>query len=321
MPVVTLVCGLAALLIAGPPAAAETVLQADFNQGDMAPFHGGQYGQGEYLCEVVDGVGRDGTACARIVNTAPGAAAALVANFSYRRGHRYTMTFWARAEAGSAQVSCYLDVGDWRAKFAGGYSQAVQVGEEWQQLSFEQLHLQGRSYLLNIRNNTSAPTALLVDDITVAESEGAWAINWALADSGSEAGADSSYPDYLPHSLNDGIQSYAGTDFRRQAFATGEAPGPHWVQISFPAERAVSRVVVYWAQDKGELYAARSFQVQVPDGEQWRTVAEGGEPTATHFSISDFEQVQTTALRLLQPAGGGDAKRPDLLWIAEVEAY
>ncbi len=333
--------GVAALLAASCPAAAGVIIQADFNDGALDPFKPGQYGKGEYTCEVVEGVGRDGTPCARLVNTDPGALGALATHIKYQRGHVYTITFWARAEAGTAQaeagagqaetataraeagtarVNCHLDIGDWQAKFPDGYRGAVEVGEQWQQITFEQLHLQGRSYVVNVLNDTKSDAPLLVDDVVVTESEGEHAINWALADPRAEASADSLFEGYAPGTLNDGIQTYAGADFTRQAMATAEMATPHWAQIAFPAERPVSRVVIYWAHDRGHLHAPRSFEVQALEGEEWRTVFEGGETTPPFFTVCEFEEVATTAVRIYQPTGQGGG-RADILWIAEVEVY
>lgn len=312
--------GVATLLATSCPAAAAVIVQADFNDGALEPFQSGQYGKGEYTCEVVEGVGRDGTPCARLVNTDPGARGALATHIKYQRGHVYTITFWARAEAGTARVNCHLDIGDWQAKFPDGYRGAVEVGEQWQQITFEQLHLQGRSYVVNALNDTKSDAPLLVDDVVVTESEGEHAINWALADPRAEASADSLFEGYAPGTLNDGIQTYAGADFTRQAMATAEMPTPHWAQITFPAERPVSRVVIYWAHDRGNLHAPRSFEVQVLEGEEWRTVFEGGEKAPPFFTVCEFEEVATTAVRIYQPTGQGGG-RADILWIAELEMY
>lgn len=315
--------GIAVLVcvLASAPAWAEIVAQADFNDGTMGPFKPGQYGQGEYMCEVVEGLGADGSACLRLTNTDPAAAAALVGGLAYEAGHTYTMTFRARCESDTATVSCFLDAGDYRSKFPTTYSDPFVLTDEWQECRFEQIHLQGRSYVTNIVNKTKATTALLIDDVVISRSEGRTAINWAAASWNSIPSADSVYGGYQAGALNDGFQAYAGGDYARRSVATSDTPGPHWLAVTFPAERSVSRVVIYWNAENGQIFSSRSFEVQLLRGEEWVTVAEGGEPDATHVSVAEFEATQANGVRIYQPEGGGSGARANILWVSEVEAY
>ena len=310
-----------ACVLALAPAWAEVVAQADFNDGTMGPFKAGQYGQGEYLCEVVEGLGADGNACLRLVNTDPSAGGALTGSLAYERGHTYTMTFWARCEGDAATVSCFLDAGDYRNKFPTTYSPPFELTEEWRECRFEQLHLQGRGYVTNISNKTKAATPVLIDDVVIVRSEGRTAINWAAARWQSIPTADSLFEGYQAGALNDGFQAYAGGDYSRRSVATNDAPGPHWLAVTFPAERTVSRVIIYWNAEREQIFSSRSFEVQLLQGEEWVTVAEGGEPDPTHLSVAEFEETQTTGVRIHQPEGGGSGARPSILWVSEVEAY
>ena len=133
--------------------------------------------------------------------------------------------------------------------------------------------------------------------------------------------ADSIYSGYFTAALNDGVQTYAGKDFQRRGMATEDAPGPHWVQVTFPAERDASRVVIYWNAEGGRVYSSRLFEVQVLVGDDWVTVAEGAEPEPTLVSVLEFDTVATTAVRVRQPDGMGPAARPNIMWVAEVEVH
>ncbi len=300
-------------------ACAEVIVAADFNDGTLGPFEPANYGDGEAAVTLVEGLGRDGTPCARITNVGQKGGAALKYSMSYERGRVYTITFWARAETGTARVSAYLDRGDWRHKFPGGYSRDFEVGEQWQQIVYSATHQQGRNYLANVRCNSTTP--VLVDDIVITVSEGVYAINWALAANGGKPSADSLYAQYRLEPLNDGLQMYVGRDFTRRATATTETEEPHWVQVTFPGPRPVSRVVIYWAAEDDTLFSSRRFEVQAQVDEEWVSVAQLTEPDPTFFSVAQFDELQTTAVRILQPPGGGPAQRPNLLWVSEVEAY
>jgi hypothetical protein len=314
--IVVLACALALA-----PAWAEVVAQADFNDGTMGPFKSGQYGKGGYLCEVVEGLGTDGSACLRLVNSDPGSGAALVGQLAYERGHTYTMTFRARCEGDGATVNCFLDAGDYRNKFPTTYSPPFELTEEWRECRFEQLHLQGRGYVTNIVNRTKATTPVLIDDVVIARSEGRTAINWAAAKWKSIPTADSLFEGYQAGALNDGFQAYAGGDYSRRSVATSDGPGPHWLAVTFPAERAVSRVVIYWNAERQQIFSSRSFEVQLLQSEQWVTVADGGESEPTHVSVAEFDETQAGGVRIYQPEGGGSGARSNILWVSEVEAY
>ncbi len=314
--IIALVIGACALVPAG---AAEVVVQADFNGGTLEPFGPTSYGDGDVQAEVVEGLGPDGSACARIANVGQAGGAALSCSMTYLRGHAYTITFQARAEEGSAQVSAYLDRGDWRVKYPGGYSRDFALGEQWQEITYTAIHQQGRGYLANLRCNS--PTPILVDDIVITMSDAVFALNWALAANGGVASADSLYAQYRVEPLNDGVQVLAGTDFTRRATTTAESDEPHWVQVSFPGERPLSRVVIYWAAEGEAVYSSRRFQIEALIGEQWVPVAEADEPEPVYVSMVGFDEVQATAVRIVQPPGGGPAQRPNLMWISEVEAY
>ncbi len=308
-------------LAPGTLAAAEIAAQANFDDGTTGPFDISQYGEGDYVGEVVEGMGPDGSACLRLVNARPGSASALVGSIAYERGHTYTMTFNARTEGDAASVSCFLDAGDYRNKFPTTYSDPFILTEEWQQCHFEQLHLEGRGYVVNIRTNAPTTAPVLIDDVLITRSEGRSAINWAAAQWKSIPSADSVYAGYQAEALNDGIQSYAGTDFTRRAMATEDAPGPHWVQVTFPAERDVQRAVVYWNAEENHIFSARRFEVQALVGEEWLPVAEGSEAEPTLVSAVEFDALQATAVRIVQPEGAGPVARPEIMWVAEVEVY
>lgn len=309
---------IAALLVSA--SAAEQILQDDFNDGTLGPFHAANYGEGEYTVEVVEDAGREGTPCLRMKNDSPAAGCAAVYTVQYERGRIYTITYWARAVEGEARIQAYLDVGDWRLEYPGGYSPRVTVGEEWTKLAHSNLHMQGgRSYAANIKAGGRAP--VLVDDVEIRKSDGLYAINWALAEHGGTPSADSFYSGYRSQPINDGLQAMIGSDFTRRATATSESSSPHWVQVSFPAPRPVSRVVIYWAAEGGKTYTSEKFEVQLEVEGQWQTVAGVTDRKPEMFSVFEFDQQPATAVRIMQPAGGGSQARPNLMWVSEVEAY
>ncbi len=132
---------------------------------------------------------------------------------------------------------------------------------------------------------------------------------------------DSSYSGYAPETLTDGIEVVAGAEWTLAGWASKDEPGEHWIELSWPEEREVHEVVVYWALDQG-FRRSREVHLQVREGEGWRRLIElgGGDPAACDSFVAD-PPVRTSALRLLQPEGQGPPGRPDIMWVGEVQAF
>ncbi len=131
----------------------------------------------------------------------------------------------------------------------------------------------------------------------------------------------SSYPNLEP--LIDGFKmldgSGAGNDV---TWASAEMGGPHWIEVTLPEPKPMKEVTVYWAFSGQTFYTSQRVEVQVPDNGGWRTIATSGDqplqPQRNH--TLRFDEVTTDRFRVYQPDKGGPAARPDLMWVAEVEA-
>jgi hypothetical protein len=126
------------------------------------------------------------------------------------------------------------------------------------------------------------------------------------------------YPSVAP--LTDGVRHLPGGGAGNDVtWASAENDQPHWVEVRLKSPVEIREVTVYWARVSS---ASRQVQVQVPDGDGWRTVytppADGLE--ALPGVTLRFEPVTTDRFRLYQPANGGAASRPGLMWINEIEA-
>ena len=148
--------------------------------------------------------------------------------------------------------------------------------------------------------------------------------NYCLATAGATLAADScfeNYPDLTP--LQDGRTALPGDHCRNDvSWASAETPEAHWVEVDFGRVRRVTRVSLCWAYYDGLYHTSRNYEVQVPDGGDWRTVwaapPEGVE--AGPFTTARWGFAVTRKIRIYQPPGGGPPHRPNLLWLAEVMA-
>ncbi len=132
--------------------------------------------------------------------------------------------------------------------------------------------------------------------------------------------ADSAYSGYTTASLHDGIVETVGLIWHAAAFASAETAEPHWIRVQFPEPETVSAVTAHWNAEGGALYASRRAEVWglLPDG---RAAKLGAFETASTGATARvvFAPTQVRGIEWRQPASGGSAARPDLLWMVELE--
>ncbi|NPV46240.1 MAG: hypothetical protein HPY69_04755 [Armatimonadetes bacterium] len=156
------------------------------------------------------------------------------------------------------------------------------------------------------------------DDVSVVEDPRRKGNIAGLAD----VSVDSSYTGYDATPITDGVIAGEGLHWTKEAWASADKPGEHFVVFAFPDAVTIAAGTIYWSLDAGVPHTSRRLEFQVGEGDQWRTVAtiEGAEPVPqSAFRLA--EPVTGRLFRLLQPRGQGPADRPDLLWLREVELY
>ncbi len=133
---------------------------------------------------------------------------------------------------------------------------------------------------------------------------------------------DSNYPGYGPNVLNDGVQSAFGSDNILAGWASADAQGEHYIQLAWTQEQEIAAVVVYWAYDGGKFHPSSRYSLQVEKDGQWQVITTGENSAPVPYSVHLLQQpVHTKSLKIVQEKGGGEAGRPDLMWVCEVEAY
>ena len=105
-----------------------------------------------------------------------------------------------------------------------------------------------------------------------------------------------------PKRLNDG---YDG-----RLWQAKQEKEPAWIQINFPEETEVGRIVA--------VTNARSYEVQVRDGAEWKTVTSGEKPVDTPL-VAPFTPQTTDAIRLIIQSAG--TRSWDRITVQEIEAY
>lgn len=132
------------------------------------------------------------------------------------------------------------------------------------------------------------------------------------------ATASSSYPGRPACGAIDGnTDSEAWSDGVGWSDAT-QGVFPDWWAMTFSEPTEISSVTMY-TLDSAELPAPeqglRAWDIQVPDGEDWRTIASVRDNT-DGIVTTEFPAVTVTGMRILGLEGNGDYSR-----IVELEAY
>lgn len=96
----------------------------------------------------------------------------------------------------------------------------------------------------------------------------------------------------------------------------------HHVTFIWNEAQTLSRVKVYFGFDNDIYYASQKLVVQAYINNAWQDVATKSEIPALSPSVEiTFSAVNSTRLRVLQPAGEGASFRRGLMWIGEIEIY
>jgi hypothetical protein len=75
------------------------------------------------------------------------------------------------------------------------------------------------------------------------------------------------------------------------------------------------------ASNAGTTWTSRNYSIQAFVEGAWKEVAAASGQGVRDFSVSNFAPLKTTRLRVVQPEGGGNAARPNIMWLREVEAF
>jgi len=91
--------------------------------------------------------------------------------------------------------------------------------------------------------------------------------------------------------------------------------------MSFGQPTQVGRVHIFWAPEKGFLCTSRRYDIEALVADQWQKLVEVEQAEERRLNVHRFEPVTVERLRILQHSGGGPAFRPNIMWVAEVEAF
>ena len=196
------------------------------------------------------------------------------------------------ASQGEREAVVTVPLGTLREALGGKSTVAVSLDDEAldeSELRFELLFAWVKPHTL------SDGSILAVDSVT---SSGRWAEWWVVSD------------DVI---MDEGYGTTAGYTWLSEQTDT-----PHWLSVTFPTPRAISKVALYWAHY--QCYrTSRAYSVQIWDGAQWVTQATVDGQKETQCSTHTFAPVTTTCVRVWQPADSGQVGRAGYMWLSEFD--
>lgn len=197
----------------------------------------------------------------------------------------------------------------------------------------------------NLLKPTSKRGELALSKLASSELEGfngdRSADNLAYVDNGATVSVDSTYTGYNTKALNDAWyvtdENHVQNNWAKESWAsTDNKLIDHWIQFEFAEAKEISQVVVHWANDNGTYYQPKKAVVQIFVDGVWVDVCEitnepevdGDDYRAFETTwVFEFDTVTAQKIRILQPKACGahdkygDAVRPGIMWVSEVEIY
>lgn len=197
----------------------------------------------------------------------------------------------------------------------------------------------------NLLKPTSKRGELALSKLASSELEGfngdRSAENLAYVDNGATVSVDSTYTGYNTKALNDAWyvtdENHVQNNWAKESWAsTDNKLIDHWIQFDFAEAKEISQVVVHWANDNGTYYQPKKAVVQIFVDGVWVDVCEitnepevdGDDYRAFETTwVFEFDTVTAQKIRILQPKACGahdkygDAVRPGIMWVSEVEIY
>lgn len=101
-------------------------------------------------------------------------------------------------------------------------------------------------------------------------------------------------------------------------WASSDDPEAHWVELVWDEPQKLHTVEILWANYWGRYFTSHKFELDAWIDDNWKQVVNISQSAEKAIDSLSIEEVETTRMRILQPAGGGSSEFPNRLWIAEI---
>lgn len=103
------------------------------------------------------------------------------------------------------------------------------------------------------------------------------------------------------------------------AWASADTPDTHQVDIALREAATVGRIGLVWPEYRGLYRTSRHIVIEAQRADRWEVLAESSDQAEAPFTLYEFPAVETTRIRVRQPAGGGHLAHRDRLWLAQID--
>ena len=125
----------------------------------------------------------------------------------------------------------------------------------------------------------------------------------------------STYPKYKTFPLIDG-QAARQAYYSFAAWASANVKEDHFVDFQFTKSEQPKIVTIWWEMEPQEIL------IQTKNDQEWQTVVDYQVPEKEECSYIRLPKgFKSTSIRIKMPAGKGNKRRSQLLWIREIEIY
>ena len=131
---------------------------------------------------------------------------------------------------------------------------------------------------------------------------------------------DSTQAGTFPSALTDGLMDGAAGSNATPGWASEETMSPHRIRLTFPSPTSVTEVRLVWPQQDGHRYSStRGRLLGWTDHGAWVDLARVDQQAEVEETLLSFSAVRLKAIEWRQPPGSGHPRRPNLLWLNELE--
>ncbi len=139
---------------------------------------------------------------------------------------------------------------------------------------------------------------------------------------GHSVGVSGTYGGYTIAPIADAVIDAYGNE--ATTWASDESNStPHWVELVFGQQLAVSGITVHWAYNSGSssFMEAQQFRVQRWNGTAYVDVTTVNNSSQDATSDVSFSAVSTDRVRIYQPAAQGPPNYTAIMWLTEVQIW
>ncbi|MFT3784859.1 MAG: endo alpha-1,4 polygalactosaminidase [Tepidisphaeraceae bacterium] len=127
----------------------------------------------------------------------------------------------------------------------------------------------------------------------------------------------SCFGDYTVEPMLRPMENRGALHWTKQAWASGETGEPQWVEFALPQPIRAKTLQITWCIDGGVPHISRQYEVQVKQGDAWKTVEKVNDAKDVVMR-HPLPEADINGIRIWQAEKGGSTARPDLMWIAQV---